>query len=929
MVRTAFPSGGCANDLRDETGTERQCTSGDGDTVETSARHSWMTQETALSLPWEESAVSRVRLFFPSPQGENGSGRFVDLPASDRPLLTIALQHKMLQNFKRRLEFTTRLIPASFSQAGVRMDWREGSSRSQLEHLLTRVVRIGGASVEKEESCLGNDGKKQHTQMPHSTGEETKTGGSKKSEPEVVGVKTSTNQRACFEKLRKWIRLHFTRGRCRGYCWQDTWYRTPAEQRPWHDLERDLLDSVYSVADGGLLPSSDLEREVDFGAILEDIARFIELRSRKASLHPADRFSDKENALLTVELEGSALPLLKMLIMEAADGRSQLTKCRKGDMYSVIQEIPWDFGSPACVQGNNGRSVFADLATFHKLSVMSYIGDSFLPREWKGHWARGYRGRAFSFSPLLEEMRQHPAITDPRSTIVERETKETFSSVSSDATPETRSCVLFLHEDFAKVKAYITGQHLATQVTDKSGLAPLELAVVYRNAGVISLLLGKQHDTPVVAPPLLTPRDLAKKIFEDLFDANTDRESSGAQCSSESGLAAIGLSAVENAATDVSKVMDHDVFQYLQKITAYQLACHLGCGHVLRPFLIACYDTSKSESYRGRACMKELRNSNGLALSGFSKHLLLGQRDPFGRSPLHLVCCAAMGRYSGPGDAAAHILLNEMSPAEVNAVDHLGRSALMYAGRNAHFASFCKILECCCHSVDVNRREPATGNTAFLLLMHEAETRIWSERVDAIDRRLRRVGDGSYPRRPDKDFKPRSYDYFLTVYDKYNDSTRREAYLRPLTEVWALLQQHGCDVTARNNQGEDCFALALKYRGRTFAKCLREVVRGDTPAKMVLLPKKIDRVSRRKRLGGFFPPRGPSMLRLLNRLRNRGGSRMISKNDGSATSLAPQSPVALKSSSRTSVLVLFAAVLVLVVAFAVVSPNPFRWFSRE
>ncbi|CAD7934472.1 unnamed protein product [Amoebophrya sp. A25] len=246
---------------------------------------------------------------------------------------------------------------------------------------------------------------------------------------------------------------------------------------------------------------------------------------------------------------------------------------------------------------------------------------------------------------------------------------------------------------------------------------------------------------------------------------------------------------------------------------------------------MACYDRSKlfprktqvehGNSVAGRTT-EELRNSDGLSLSGFSKQLLLGQRDAFGRSPLHLVCCAAKGLFFRD---AARLLLDEMTAAEVNAVDNLGRSALMYAGRNVHYAAFCEVLECC-PSVEVNRRDPATGNTAFLLLMHEANAPVWSERVDAINRRFRRIFDGFYPRsaRPDVLLKPQPYDYFLNM-DTSMSSPKRKVYTRSLKEVWALLQQQGCDITARNNQGEDCFALALKYRGRTFAKCLREVVR--------------------------------------------------------------------------------------------------------
>ncbi|CAD7934470.1 unnamed protein product [Amoebophrya sp. A25] len=98
---------------------------------------------------------------------------------------------------------------------------------------------------------------------------------------------------------------------------------------------------------------------------------------------------------------------------------------------------------------------------------------------------------------------------------------------------------------------------------------------------------------------------------------------------------------------------------------------------------------------------------------------------------------------------------------------------------------------------------------------------------------------------------------------------------------------------------------------------------------MVLLPKKRDRVSRHKLLGGFFLPKGPSMQRQLSRFRNQGSSRTIPKGDGPATSLALQFPVTLKSSSRTSIFIIFSAVLVLLVAFAVVSPSPLGWFRRN
>ncbi|CAD7934474.1 unnamed protein product, partial [Amoebophrya sp. A25] len=306
----------------------------------------------------------RIRLFFPPSPGETGSGRFVDVPVDDQNCWAVALQDKMLQSFERRLNLKAERVVPSFSKP-VLLDGRPGSSSSQLEYYFTAVIYIRGTN---EESRLSED-------TGHNVKKLRATADANKVVPkhekaiysdsagdsQVADPKAPKKQRPCVEKQQEWLGLEFTRGR--GFPWRSlrtTWSRSiadrrvaPEEQQRWLSLELDLLDNVYSLAEGGLRPPSERLEEVDLGAILEDIARYVERRARSPSFH-ADLFSGncQEKILLSIELEGSSLPLLKMLMMVATQ-YNLINQCTKGHLYSVIQDLPWDFGAPACLKGNS------------------------------------------------------------------------------------------------------------------------------------------------------------------------------------------------------------------------------------------------------------------------------------------------------------------------------------------------------------------------------------------------------------------------------------------------------------------------------------------------------------------------------------------------------------------------------------------------
>ncbi|CAD7934522.1 unnamed protein product [Amoebophrya sp. A25] len=732
--------------------------------------------------------LTRLRLFFPD--AEDPGKRFCDVNCGGHEWF-LRPRYEMLQRFCESLD----IIDTSDRSAN-KKTVEDGATREAAKH--ADIICLRNICVQ----AVGGGGRfARALEAPDAPSRGFKRGGE--------GVLDSAQAAIWSEiesgRARLWRNPWTNYSRCTdGRLFSD-------EQWTWVLFAEELARRVYTcdAAQGKFKTAGRV-------AVLGDVARYIAARHGKAMSTPRKAGNNSAfsvsaaSSSLSITLEGTRVPLLKMLLLFARRDYSAAA-----DYAAVLHEFPWDFG--ATIDGDaKGRSVFADLAVDCDAAHAGKIVSDILAVRFDAEkHLPGYRGKA--------EIRLHQPghFADDKPTRIPF-SEFTRSSTKKDVPQADEEC---LRVDVSWACDPSRVRELASK-TDLAGLSAVEIAVLHRNIYALQWLLGSQHHKSRVSPPLVEVAELQKKIGDGLSRERRkpDLSDKGKQASSAEQQQHQCREFTSDVATTT---LAH--WSYVQSLTAFQLACHVGEHNAVSAFFSSCYNRSFDMPGGGGSFGHPmvLRSAEGQGqLTGFSKSVLLQQRDSFGRSPLHLACCVAHGRGN---ETASEILAAEMEPGEVDALDSFGRSALMYVARNGITETFCAMLRRC-PSVDINQKDPATGNTPFLLLLHGRNARpLWNEEVDKMDEALYAHFWG-----PElwKDPNSRRHAFDDPVseqqfYDPTAESTDC-CYVTAVQLIWHLLQKHGVDLAAKNNKGEDWLAVASKNLSEDYVRAFEKAIEGNS-----------------------------------------------------------------------------------------------------